>query len=113
MKPKDAVPNWTLDIEIPLNYRKGIATGERPESGKWYPWISDWYLPGQPEFMRGRPNVEVDKFIAYPMPLLSDIEVDADGSMILAFTDRFSHQVRFAGIDAHGNHHGTFGFDLP
>ena len=111
MKPKDAVPNWILDIEIPLNYRKGIATGERPESGKWYPWISDWYVAGQPEFMRGMPNPTIDKYVAYPMPLLSDIEIDADGSMILAFTDRFSHQVRFAGVDAHGKHHGTYGFD--
>jgi SdrD B-like domain len=111
MKPTDVVPNWVLDIEIPLNYRKGIATGERPESGKWYPWISDWYVPGQPEFMRGMPNPTIDKYVAYPMPILSDIEIDADGSMILAFTDRFSHQIRFAGVDAHGNHHGTYGFD--
>jgi hypothetical protein len=111
MKPTDAVTNWVLDLEFPLNYRKGIATGERPESGKWYPWISDWYLPGQPEFMRGMPNPSVDKYVAYPMPMLSDIEIDADGSMIMAFTDRFSHQVRFSGVDAHGRHHGTYGFD--
>ncbi len=111
MKPSDLVPNWVLDIEIPLNYRKGIATGERLESGKWYPWISDWYVPGQPDFMRGMPNPTIDKYVAYPMPILSDIEIDADGSMILAFTDRFSHQIRFAGVDAHGNHHGTYGFD--
>lgn len=111
MKPADAVVSWKLDLEFLLNYRKGIATGERPESGKWYPWISDWYVAGQPEFMRGKPDPTIDKYIAYPMPLLSDIEIDADGSMILAFTDRFSHQVRFAGVDAHGNHHGTYGFD--
>lgn len=85
------VINWVLDIEFPLNYRKGIATGERPESGKWYPWISDWYVPGQTEFMRAMPNPSIDKYITHPMPLLSDIEMDADGSMIMAFTDRFSH----------------------
>ena len=111
MNPDLASPTWQLDLEIPLNYRKGLATGERPESRKWYPWISDWFVPGQPDYMRARPNVEVDKFIAYPMPLLSDIEIDADGSMIIALTDRFSHQVRFAGVDAHGLDHGTRGFD--
>ncbi len=111
MKPADAVPNWVLDIDFPLNYKKGIATGERPESGKWYPWISDWYVPGQPDFMRGLPDPSIAKYVAYPMPILSDIEIDADGSMIMAFTDRFSHQVRFAGVDAHGSHHGTYGFD--
>jgi SdrD B-like domain len=111
MKPADAVVTWKLDFEIPLNYKKGIATGERPESGKWYPWISDWYVPGQPDFMRGLPVPSVAKYIAYPMPILSDMEIDADGSMILAFTDRFSHQIRFAGVDAHGSHHQTYGFD--
>lgn len=111
MKPADAVINWRLDFEIPLNYKKGIATGERPESGKWYPWISDWYVAGQPDFMRGLPDPTVAKYVAYPMPILSDMEIDTDGSMILAFTDRFSHQVRFGGVDAHGNHHQTFGFD--
>jgi hypothetical protein len=111
MSPTDAVVNWKLDIEFPLNYVKGIATGERPESKKWYPWISDWYVTGQPDFMRGLPDPSVAKFISYPMPIISDIEIDADGSMILAFTDRFSHQIRFAGVDAHGSHHGTYGFD--
>jgi hypothetical protein len=111
MKPADAVVTWKLDFEIPLNYKKGIATGERPESGKWYPWISDWYVPGQPDFMRGLPVPSIAKYVAYPMPILSDMEIDADGSMILAFTDRFSHQVRFAGVDAHGSHHQTYGFD--
>jgi hypothetical protein len=111
MKPADAVVTWKLDFEIPLNYKKGIATGERPESGKWYPWISDWYVPGQPDFMRGLPVPSVAKYIAYPMPILSDMEIDTDGSMILAFTDRFSHQVRFGGVDAHGSHHQTYGFD--
>ena len=110
-EPDAPTPTWNLMIEFPLNYKKGIATGERPESGKWYPWISDWYVSGQPEFMRGRPDPTMDKYIAYPMPLLSDIELDSDGSMIVAFTDRFSHQIRFAGVDAHGSHHGTFGFD--
>ncbi len=111
MKPEDSVPLWKLDIEFPLNYKKGIATGERPESGKWYPWISDWYVPGQPDFLRGLPDPSVAKYASYPMPLLSDMEIDSEGSMIMAFTDRFSHQVRFAGVDAHGKHHGTFGFD--
>ncbi len=110
-QPDAATPVWKLDIEFPLNYHKGMATGERPESKKWYPWISDWYLPGQPDFMRGLPNPTVDKYVSYPMPLLSDIELDVDGSMVVAFLDRFSHQVRFSGVDAHGSHHGTFGFD--
>ncbi len=111
LKPEDTVPTWKLDIEFPLNYKKGRATYERPESAQWHPWISDWWVPGQPEYMRGKPDPTQDKYISYPMPLITDMEIDADGSMIVAFTDRFSHQVRFAGVDAHGKHHGTYGFD--
>lgn len=102
-----AAPNWNLLIEFPLNYTKGQATGERPESRFWYPWTTaaqPWYSPSLPDFLK-------EKFISYPMPMLSDIEIDADGSMVVAFMDRFSHQTRLAGTDAFGNHHGTFGFD--
>jgi SdrD B-like domain len=102
-----ANPNWNLLIEFPLNYKKGLATGERPEAQQWFPWNKsgeDWYSPSMPAFLK-------EKYIAYPMPMLSDIEIDADGSMIVAFLDRFAHQTRLGGSDAYGNHHGTFGFD--
>jgi hypothetical protein len=103
-----ANPNWKLLIEFSLNYTKGIATGELPtESNKWYPWFKEgqeWWSPGLPDFLK-------TKYVSYPMPMLSDIEIDADGSMVVAFMDRFSHQTRLAGTDAYGNHHGTFGFD--
>jgi hypothetical protein len=103
-----ANPNWKLLIEFSLNYIKGSATGELPtESNKWYPWFregEEWWSPGLPDFLKS-------KYVSYPMPMLSDIEIDADGSMVLAFMDRFSHQTRLGGTDAFGNHHGTFGFD--
>jgi SdrD B-like domain len=103
-----AIPNWKLLIEFSLNYIKGFATGElQNESNKWYPWFregEEWWSPGLPDFLK-------TKYISYPMPMLSDIEIDADGSMVVAFMDRFAHQTRLAGTDAYGNHHGTFGFD--
>jgi SdrD B-like domain len=103
-----ATPNWNLLIEIPLNYTKGIATGELPtQSNKWYPWTKNsapWYSPSLPSFL-------TTKYIAYPMPMLSDIAIDADGSMILAFMDRFAHQTRLGGTDSKGLHYGTYGFD--
>jgi hypothetical protein len=102
-----ANPNWTLLIDFPLNYKKGLATGERQEVKQWFPWNKsgeDWYSPSMPAFLK-------EKYIAYPMPMLSDIEIDADGSMVVGFLDRFAHQTRLGGSDAYGNHHGTFGFD--
>ncbi len=102
-----ANPNWNLLIDFPLNYTKGLTTGERQEVRQWFPWFKpgeDWYSPSQPAFLK-------EKYIAYPMPMLSDIEIDADGSMIVAFMDRFSHQTRLGGSDAKGNTHGIVGFD--
>jgi SdrD B-like domain len=108
MTPDDpANPNWNLLIEFPLDYEKGQATGERPESKFWYPWTNanqSWYSNTLPAFMK-------EKYISYPMPMLSDIEIDADGSMVVAFMDRFSHQTRLGGPDAYGNTHGIGGFD--
>jgi SdrD B-like domain len=100
-------PNWNLLIDFPLNYVKGLATGERQEVKQWFPWTKageSWYSPSLPAFLK-------EKYIAYPMPMLSDIAIDADGSMVVAFMDRFSHQTRLGGSDAYGNHHGTYGFD--
>jgi SdrD B-like domain len=101
-------PNWTLLIDFPLTYTKGIATGELPtQSNKWYPWTktnAPWYSPSLPAYL-------TTKYVSYPMPMLSDIEIDADGSMVVAFMDRFAHQTRLGGTDAFGNHHGTYGFD--
>jgi hypothetical protein len=103
-----ANPNWKLLIEFSLNYIKGFATGElQNESNKWYPWFregEEWWSPGLPDFLK-------TKYVSYPMPMLSDIEIDSDGSMVVAFMDRFAHQTRLGGTDAYGNHHGTFGFD--
>jgi hypothetical protein len=64
---------------FPLSYTKGTSYGS--EKG-WHPWTNDFSkLPyyGSTE-------------ISYPQPILSDIEVDDDGSFILGFLDRAAMQ---------------------
>jgi Secretion system C-terminal sorting domain/SdrD B-like domain len=70
-------------LSFPLNYTKGVSLGS--QTG-WYPWTNDFSK--LPYF--GGSNT------TYPQPILSDIEVDDDGSFILGFLDRAGMQT---GVD--------------
>lgn len=81
---------WTNMFATPpsLNYNtKGCAAGIDGEGicCSWNPW-----LPANDYRFNG---VNPEGFICYPQPLLSDIEFDADGSMVLGFMDRFGLMV--------------------
>jgi SdrD B-like domain len=104
--PLVAGSTWKLDFEFPLNYRKGIATGEVAQSGRWYPWVNDWSKANMP------PGFPVQKYVSYPTPIISDIKIDVEGSMMIALMDRFAHQVRFAGVDARGHSWDHYGHDF-
>ncbi|MBK8845695.1 MAG: T9SS type A sorting domain-containing protein [Bacteroidetes bacterium] len=65
---------------IALNFHKGRTNDEiNPNDTLWNPWSDDWHPDGGGE-------------ITYPQPIVSDIEFDNDGSIILAFMDRMGHQ---------------------
>jgi hypothetical protein len=72
-----------IGLEFPRGYAGGVyISGDPSTSADWRPW-HDTYS-----------TVSTDPLYAiYPQPILSDIEIDMDGSMVLAFTDRNSHQV--------------------
>ncbi|MCB0573956.1 MAG: hypothetical protein KDC61_05245, partial [Saprospiraceae bacterium] len=57
------------------------------EPGAWNPWADTWAETG----IGNNPGSEE----AFPQPVLSDIEFSDNGSMILAFTDRFGHQAGY------------------
>lgn len=68
-------------FELLLDYNKGNV-GNGPGAEKWHPWLASYQtLATDPTFA------------IYPQPILSDIEFDMDGSMILGFMDRMGHQV--------------------
>ncbi|KAB7731291.1 DUF11 domain-containing protein [Rudanella paleaurantiibacter] len=94
-------------VSFPLNYYRGtISGGEyRIPKGNWQPWNADtdWTNAttdaGQ-VFSLGdfdRPQV------SSPQPMLTDIAFDDDGSLVLAFTDRFGHMEIFHGPDPQGS----------
>lgn len=88
--PLLASPTFTLELTIPLNYNRQefIYTGSGTGGAKWNPWQSaaNAFTP----LNNGRGE------IAYPQAMLSDIEIDVKGNMILGFRDRFGDQSGFA-----------------
>ncbi|NOT37755.1 MAG: DUF11 domain-containing protein [Saprospiraceae bacterium] len=85
--PTVASPTFNLELTIPLTYNRQefIYTGG---NSNWNPWQSaaNAFTP----LNNGRGE------IAYPQAMLSDIEFDAKGNMILGFRDRFGDQAGFA-----------------
>ena len=96
------IANNTFDIypviDIPMTYPKGGAipwnSHYRGKEG-WFAWVdnpSDWTAMAEPNPNNGSPPVYD---IAYPQPILMDIEFDIDGSMIIGFGDRSALQFGF------------------
>ncbi len=83
-------------LDFPLTYPKGYSNHQAIEWTGWYPWTDDFntLLGAQSDF------------ISYPTPILSDMEFDIDGSLILALMDRTGMQTGFK------NHNTTTGNDL-
>ncbi|RYF72278.1 MAG: hypothetical protein EOO39_12445, partial [Cytophagaceae bacterium] len=73
-------------LTIPLNYVKGAGAGA--SNNNWEPWTSVY--PNNTD--AGIRFLFVEYFDVYAQPVLSDIEFDDDGSMIVGFFDRFGHQ---------------------
>jgi SdrD B-like domain/SprB repeat len=93
MDPTTASGNFTQVLSFPLDYLHGVASGASYGREYWEPWRNYYY----------KNPASASCCTTNPQPVLSDIEFDIDGTMILGFLDRFSHQVRFIGPDEAGN----------
>ncbi len=88
--PTNIGAGFTSVLSFPLNYpREAAAEPGTPGlfPGNWMPWTDSWSaitLNGS-----GGPGITVG---TWPQPILSDIEFDDNGNMILGFSDRFGHQ---------------------
>ena len=83
---------FTQVLTFPLNFSRGALSGMVAERDYWEPWRNTWYKNPASQSYGG-----ID-----PQPVLADIEFDIDGSMIIGFLDRFSHQSRLGGGDETG-----------
>jgi SdrD B-like domain len=90
--PGDANPNnFKEEFSFPLNYTRGftsIASATNKTSAAWRPWIAKWS-----DITKPVPGAATYSQTIHPQPMLSDIEFDVDGSMILGFMDRAGHQL--------------------
>ncbi len=97
--------NSTPVFDFPLTYPKGFSWDAAPNLTGWYPWTDDqattFVTPNSVQtsccqFFYG-------DILVYPQPILSDIEIDVDGSIILGFADRFSFQTGSKNLAPDGN----------
>jgi hypothetical protein len=92
---------WSASlIDMPLNYTKGCVILNKNCS--WLPWTDRWTADGDGlhgsvanfNTLGGSGIVgDVYKEGRRPMPILSDIEFDEEGYMILGFLDRTGHML--------------------
>jgi len=76
---------FTEILNVPLDYQKGGVHGKAGGNCEtFYPWTDNYDDVFFYEYNFGSS--------CYPQPILSDIEFDIDGSLILGFTDRYGHQ---------------------
>jgi hypothetical protein len=107
-----ATGSFTEVLHYGLNYRRGFSNGDYR-----YPFKSNWWCgwqnngnggaadPLQSDYNAG--NGAFTGGIYYPQPMMSDIEFDVDGSMILGIRDRFGDQMGYQNLSDDGLPTGT------
>ena len=100
--------SWTTNLTVgDLTFRRGPADAsyvvpngssgldaeKTDRATHWNAWSDDWAGTVWPACLNdsnaGNPNV---KYCAFPQPVLSAIDFDADGNMVVGFADRWSWQ---------------------
>lgn len=91
--------NYTLVTEFALNYDRGFVTNPGVYVGNTQPGFPAEWRPWSPVMTSlchspcaGVTELAFGKQIIYPQPILSDIEFDTNGDLILGFMDRIGHQ---------------------
>lgn len=91
--PDNIGAGFSTALTLPMNYPREPVTSRFFQSpstppsiitGTWNAWVNTWTV----ESLTFNSSSEV----GYPQPMLTDIEIADDGSMFVAFADRFSLQ---------------------
>jgi len=88
--PKEANPTFTQVLSFPLSFKRG-SPDLSPGCERYYWSTWDDKFPAACD--------AVNLFASNPQPIISDIEFDVNGDMILGIMDRFGHQ---SGKDNYG-----------
>ncbi|PHI21303.1 hypothetical protein CEQ90_02575 [Lewinellaceae bacterium SD302] len=95
-------------LSYPLNYQKGRVQANVPAAsglGNWLPWEDDFT---ELTFAYNTQNTVGRPVVIHPQPVLSDIEFDVDGSIIMAFFDRTGHQMGINNLSPAGTVDSTW-----
>lgn len=103
---------FTEVLRFPFNYRRGFSNGDYR-----YPFKNNWWCAWQNNGNGGAADpLQADYNAAngtytggvyYPQPMLSDLEFDDDGSMVLGIRDRFADQMGYQNLSDDGLPTGT------
>jgi LPXTG-site transpeptidase (sortase) family protein len=82
---------FSLVFELALNYPRGVVSSAAPGyPAEWRPWSAQFTSLWCGTC--GGSGLAFGNQIIYPQPILSDIEFDTNGDVILGFMDRAGHQ---------------------
>ena len=81
--PAGTPGNFTSIFDFNLSYDRGYVYFGNQSINEWYSWTDNANL------------AEIGGFFQRPQPILSDIEFDDDGSLVLGFLDRMGQQGGF------------------
>ncbi len=105
---------FTQVLSYPFNYRRGFSNSDYR-----FPFKCNWWCAwqnngagGTGDPLQADYNTANGAFtggIYYPQPMLSDIEFDVDGSMIIGIRDRFGDQIGYQNVST-DNLPGAGGF---
>ncbi len=100
--PEASPGAWTPVFDFPLNYPRGVVSADVPGyPAEWRPWSPVFTslicldnLNGcrNTAAATGTPLLAYNNQIIYPQPILSDIEFDTNGDLVLGLMDRAGHQ---------------------
>jgi hypothetical protein len=97
-------------FDFPLTYPKGYPQRNYPNETGWHPWTYDWNTKVNGVAGNGR-----DSILIHPEPILLDIDLDVDESIVLAFGDLTGFQGGFRNLAPDGtgtsNASGTGNFN--
>lgn len=96
--PNNLDEEFTLEMVFPLNYRRERAsyadrvTAWPFRTSVWEVWAEDW---DDTRIQLSDGSSADTLYTSYPQPVISDIDFDQDGNMIIGIMDRWGHQVGF------------------
>ena len=100
-------------LTIALDYRKGWVHSKVPQSEYWESWSDQWG-----DYTTSELSTDADLTtyrISRPQPILSAIEFDLDGSLIIGLMDRTGHQTarnQLGLVASNDRYSGYIGGDL-